>query len=39
MDRADFVVAAGGRRPPGHPEVVGDQALGRAVLDALAVTP
>jgi uncharacterized protein (TIGR03083 family) len=39
MDRADFVAAAGGRRAAEHPEVVGDQALGRAVLDALAVTP
>ena len=39
LDREDFVVVAGGRRAATHPEVTGDEGLGRAVLDAFAVTP
>ena len=39
MDREDFIVVAGGRRPPSRVEVTGDEALGRAVLGAFAITP
>lgn len=40
-DRESFIVLAGGRRrpEPGRVEVFGDQALGRQLLDNLAVTP
>lgn len=41
MEAETFVILAGGRRAPSEVEVavVGDQALGRRVLEALAVTP
>ncbi len=41
MDRASFVVLAGGRCPadPDAVAIEGDQALGRQVLDAMATTP
>jgi hypothetical protein len=37
----DFVVLAGGRRPVSatDPKVEGDEALGRAILENLVVTP
>ncbi len=37
----DFVVLAGGRRHPSRtePEIAGDQAIGRALVESLAVTP
>lgn len=40
-DRESFVLLAGGRRTPqpGRVELVGDPALGRRVLESLAVTP
>ncbi len=39
MDRESFIVAAGGRREPGHVVVTGDGELAQRVLDRLAVTP
>jgi uncharacterized protein (TIGR03083 family) len=41
MDTETYVVLAGGRRRPADldVEVVGDQDLGRRVLDAMAITP
>jgi uncharacterized protein (TIGR03083 family) len=41
MDRASFVVLAGGRRPaePGAVEVIGDTELGGRVVGAMATTP
>jgi uncharacterized protein (TIGR03083 family) len=41
MDRATFAVLAGGRRAalPGEVVIEGDEALGRAVVDGLGVTP
>ena len=39
LRREDFVVAAGGRRTPVSVRIVGDEALGRAVLGSFAVTP
>jgi len=41
MDRASFIVLAGGRRPavPGAVTVAGDEALGRRIVDSMATTP
>jgi len=39
MDRASFVVAAGGRRTPEAVRIEGDRELGEQVVAALAVTP
>jgi hypothetical protein len=41
MDVETFVVLAGGRRPADAvpAEVTGDEALGRRILEAMAVTP
>ena len=39
MARESFIVAAGGRREPGHVVVTGDGELAQRVLDRLAVTP
>jgi hypothetical protein len=41
MDRATFVVLAGGRCPvePGAVEIAGDEALGRRVVESMATTP
>ncbi len=39
LDREDFILLAGGRRAPSAAGVDGDQALGRRLLGAFAVTP
>ncbi len=41
MDRATFVVLAGGRCPvePGAVEIAGDEAVGRRVVESMATTP
>lgn len=41
LSTEDFVVLAGGRRPPEatSPEIIGDDAIGRRLVEALAVTP
>jgi uncharacterized protein (TIGR03083 family) len=41
MDRASFIVLAGGRRPaePGAVTIEGDEALGRRIVDSMATTP
>jgi uncharacterized protein (TIGR03083 family) len=41
MDRAAFIVLAGGRRPaePGAVTVEGDEELGRRIVDSMATTP
>ncbi len=40
LDRESFIVLAGGRRrPTGDVRIEGDEALGRQLLDQLAVTP
>jgi uncharacterized protein (TIGR03083 family) len=39
LSREDFIVAAGGRRAPANPTIVGDAELGAQVLAAMAVTP
>jgi uncharacterized protein (TIGR03083 family) len=41
MDRASFIVLAGGRRPaePGAVTIEGDEALGRRIVASMATTP
>ena len=41
MDRASFIVLAGGRRPaePGAVTIEGDETLGRRIVDSMATTP
>ncbi len=41
MDRASFILLAGGRRPaePGGVTIEGDETLGRRIVDSMATTP
>ena len=39
LDREQFILAAGGRRPAGDVRIEGDEALGRRIVESLAVTP